>query len=258
MAPGGKGPDIRRIFTLSTQLAKATFKLRNENSYLGFIWYLLNPILMFLLLFFIFKDRLGDDIQSYPLYLFLGIIMFNYFQAITQESTHSIRTNGNVVKTLKFPLISLNISVIMVTFLAHVFEVGVLVIFLLFYNVPAWGIILYPVVLIFFSIFCLGCSLILSALAVYFTDLYHIWAFASRLLFFATPIFYSLDSGTLLFKLNLLNPMYYYITITREIIVYNSVPDLWLLLGTFGFTLIVLAAGLVIFNVLKNKFAELI
>ena len=69
---------LKKTITLSVALARAHFKLRNEGIYLGIAWYLLNPLLLFAILFFVFSDRLGSSIPYYPAYLFLGIIMFNY------------------------------------------------------------------------------------------------------------------------------------------------------------------------------------
>ncbi|MCX6760298.1 MAG: ABC transporter permease, partial [Candidatus Nealsonbacteria bacterium] len=81
---------IRHILALSFVFAKVKFKLKNEGSYLGIFWYLLSPILTFLILFFIFSDRLGNDIYLYPIYLLLGIIIFNFFQYTTLEAARNI------------------------------------------------------------------------------------------------------------------------------------------------------------------------
>ena len=79
-----------KTFNLSFQLAKANFKLRNEGSYLGVFWYLLNPLLTFILLFFIFSNSTGAGIENYALYLLLGVIIFNFFQQTTTEATQII------------------------------------------------------------------------------------------------------------------------------------------------------------------------
>ena len=76
---------LKKFIELSFALAKAQFKLRNEGSYLGIFWYILNPIFIFSLLLLIFSTRVGQGIPHYPLYLLLGIIMFNFFQTATIE-----------------------------------------------------------------------------------------------------------------------------------------------------------------------------
>ncbi|MBD3260723.1 MAG: ABC transporter permease, partial [Candidatus Altiarchaeales archaeon] len=74
---------FKRLWGLSLSIAEAEFKLRNEGSYLGILWYLLEPLLMFILLLFVFSKSLGQDIPHYPLYLLVGIIVFNFFQKVT-------------------------------------------------------------------------------------------------------------------------------------------------------------------------------
>ena len=234
------------------------FKLRNEGTYLGLVWYLLNPLLLFLLLLLVFQDRLGHNIESYPLYLLLGIIIFNFFQKTTSSATSGILQKAGLIKSIKLPNESIIISIIIRNIFEHIFEIIVFLILLIGFKVPLLGIIFYPIILIILAAFIYGVSLILSSLTVYFTDLDNMWGFISRLLWFATPIFYSVGGQTKLFLFNLFNPLYYFITISRDIVIYNKMPSLWTIGGMLGFTLIFLVIGLIIFNKLKYKFAELI
>jgi len=254
-----KQHSFKNFWQLRLTLAKAGFKLRNEGSYLGIFWYLLNPLLMFGLLLLVFTDRLGSNIPSYPLYLLLGIIMFNFFQRITTESTKIITQEySGVIKSINFPKESLVGSVILKTFFSHLFEIILFVIFILIFKGSLIGLIFYPIILIVFCIFILGISLILSALTVYFVDLGNIWVFVSRLIWLGTPIFYAIEGQTRLFYVNLLNPIYYFITIARESIIYARVPELWLIFGMITYSLLFLLIGILIFNKLKIKFAEMI
>ncbi|MCH7640633.1 ABC transporter permease [Patescibacteria group bacterium] len=111
-----KMKNLAYTIRLSLALAKANFKLRNEGTYLGILWYLLNPLLLFALLFLIFFDRLGQNIEQYPLYLLLGIIMFNFFQQATTEATKIIDQNRHLIKSINFPKESLIASIISTTF----------------------------------------------------------------------------------------------------------------------------------------------
>jgi len=251
-------PKIKNILTLSFVLAKVKFKLKNEGSYLGIFWYLLNPILTFSLLFLIFNDRLGNDINQYPLYLLLGIIIFNFFQSTTLESARNIQEDKNIIKSIKFPIISLLFAVLFKNIFSHFFEIVLFLIVCVFFEVHIIGIFCYILLLIPLCCFVFGVCLILSSLNVYFTDIEKIWNFFVRILWLATPIFYSIGGQTKLFYLNLFNPMYYFITISRNIIIYNKAFDVLYFLVALGYSLLFLLLGLVIFNKLKVKFAELI
>jgi len=249
---------IKSILGLSLAMAKARFKLKNEGTWLGVLWYLLSPVLTFLLLLGIFQDRLGHNIPNYPLYLLLGIILFNYFQKISSESVTIIRGNSGTVKAINFPKESLIYSVILKTIFSHIFEIFILIIFLIIFGVPIKMMVFYPLIIFFLSIFALGAGLILASLGTYFFDLANIWGFASKLIWLATPIFYSIGGQTKLFYLNLFNPMYYFITLARDLIIYTRMPDPWILFGALGYSLLFLLIGLFIFKKLKVKFAELI
>lgn len=249
---------LKRIFSLGLSIAKAGFKLKNEGTWLGVFWYLLGPILTFFLLLGIFTDRLGSNIPNYPLYLLLGIILFNYFKKIGDESIKIIRNHQNMVRSINFPKESLVISIILKTLFSHIFEIIILIVFLIFFGISIKGMIFYPLILIFLSIFCLGLALILSSLEVYFFDLEDIWGFASKLLWLGTPIFYAIEGQTKLEILNLFNPMFYFITIARDLIIYTRLPQTWLILGMVGYSILFLISGIYIFNKLKNRFSELL
>ncbi|MBC8501288.1 MAG: ABC transporter permease [DPANN group archaeon] len=247
-----------QTFKLSISLAISEFKLRNERTYLGLIWYLLGPLLLFVLLLLVFHNRLGNNIESYPLYLLLGIIIFNFFQKTTTSAANGIIQNEGLIKSINFPTESIVISIVLRNIFEHLFEIIVFMIFLLFFNIPIVGIIFYILILLIMSLFIYGVSLILASLAVFFADINNVWTFLARLLWFATPIFYAVGGQTRLFTFNLFNPLYHFITVSRDIIIYQKMPEWWMIGGMFGFILIFFVIGLIVFNKTKYKFAEMI
>jgi len=250
--------EIKKFWQLSLALAKAQFKLRNEGSYLGILWYLLNPLLMFILLLLIFSSRLGAGIPYYPLYLLLGIIMYNFFHQITSFSIKNMDEYREIMKSINFPREALVSSNVLRTLFSHIFEIIIFIIIALIFGLFPVGFISYIPILLFFSIFLYGFSLILVSLYVYFIDIENIWVFVSKLIFFATPIFYEITRTSKLFILNLFNPVYYFITLAREVVIYNRLPELWLFVGAIAFSLAFFVAGTVIFLKLKRRFAELL
>lgn len=251
--------NIKKIFSLGFQLSKAEFKLKNEGSYLGVLWYLVNPILTFVLLYLIFLDRLGDNIQYYSLYLLLAIIMFNFFQSVTLESTKSIiKEYQHIIKSINFPREALILSILIKNTFSHVIEFILFCIIFFFINTNYINLLFYIPILILFGIFIYGFSLILSSLTVYFVDLDNIWNFLVKLIWFGTPIFYTLGGQNRLFMINHANPLYYYITLARDLIIYNKFPEIWIIVVCFVFSLFFFLAGMFIFAKLKHKMAELI
>lgn len=248
--------NTKQALRLMMAFALIGFKLRNEGSYLGFFWYLLNPILTFLLLLLIFSNRLGSNISDYPLYLLMGIMIFNFFQFTTTESTRVIYSFRGVVRSIYFPKEVLVGQLIVKTFFSHIFEILLYALFMVFFHVPLWGLLYYPFILIFLSLFTLGVSFALCALTVYVSDLENIWNFALRLLWLATPIFYASEGILGISILNKLNPMYYFITVARETVIYGHNPEPLLILGIVGFSATSFFGGLGLFVLFKGKFAE--
>ena len=151
-------------------------------------------------------------------------------------------------------------SIVLVAVFSHLFELVILIIFLLFFKIPLIGLLVYPLILILFSIFSLGVSLILSSIAVYFVDLDNIWMFASRLLWLGTPILWSLEKDSKIYVkvFEMINPLYYFITLTRHIVVYHESPPLWIIFGTLGFTFLSITLGLLVFKISSKKIAEMV
>ncbi len=250
--------DIKRTMELGLALARADFKNSNENSYLGILWYPLNPLLMFGLLLAVFSTRLGNNIPNYPLYLLIGIIMFNFFRKTTVGSSSSIIRNAVLLKSVKFPRESLVLSVVLKSLFSHIFEVVILFAFLVFFQNSLIGMIFYPILLMFLFIFVLGFSMFISAVSVYFADIENIWSFATSLIWLGTPIFYSIGGQARLLFVNMFNPMYYFITAARDIVIYSSMPEMWMIAGIVLYSFVSLFVGLAAFGRLKHRFAELV
>jgi ABC-type polysaccharide/polyol phosphate export permease len=244
---------------LSFQLAKAEFKLRNEGSYLGILWYILNPVLTFTLLFLIFSDRLGGEIPHYAPYLLLGILIFNFFQSSTIESAKSLtRDNHHLIKSIHFPKEALVLSIIIKNLISHCIEILIFFGVLVFLHLELLPILYYIPLLFFISLFTLGVSFFLATLSVFFADMDNIWSFMVRLLWFGTPIFYSIADQIRLFYLNLFNPLYYFIATARDLILYQDTPATWLMVGVVGWGLASFIIGLLIFKLSNKKIAELL
>ncbi len=246
--------ETKNKIELSFILAESWFKLKNEGSYIGIFWYLLNPLLIFLLLYTIFSNSLGKSIPNYSLYIFIGISIFNLFQQTTQEATKVIFNHRWIIKSINIPSLSLIGATVIKQLYSHTIEIIIIIALMIIEKVPLINIIFYPLILIIFCLFIYGVSLALAALTVYFLDLENIWSFAMRLLWLATPIFYNLE-GHAISKINLINPIYYFIEISRNLLINSSIS--WtLILGAFISALVSLIIGNFIFSKLKNKFAE--
>lgn len=245
---------FKKNLWLSFSLAKAGFKLRNEGSYLGILWYLLDPLIMFLI-FFSVRGLVGKGIENYPLYLLLGLIMFNFFRKTTSYAVKAITINSGLIKSLNVNQTVFVVAIVLQSSFSHFFEVILFVIFAFIFKIQVLNILFYALIFIFFLLFVLGVSFIIATIGVYVGDFGRIWTLLTRLIWFVTPIFYS-SKLELPFNINPLNPLYYFITVAREIMIYNRFPELWLIFGMIFFSIISILYGIYTFNKHRNKFAE--
>jgi len=248
---------IKSILGLSLSLAKANFKIRNEGSYLGVFWYLLEPLVFFIVLLIIRGAVLNTNIGNYQLYLFIGLIMFNFFTAVTNFSTRVIQNNSGFIKSLKINKEVFVISGLLQFIFSHFFEFLILIIFSIFLKVKlTYLLIFYPILFLFFCLFTVGVSFILSIIGVYIKDLSNVWSVFTRLLWLITPIFYTIENNSLLQKINIFNPLYYFINITREVIMSSKLPNIYWILSTIFCSVFVFLIGLIFFEKSKKKLAE--
>lgn len=239
-------------------LAILDYKSRNEGSILGIFWHLLNPLFLFIVLFIVFSQITGPTIAYYPFYLIIGIMLFNLFRQITTEAANIVEHNQYFIKSTCFPKTSLIIGIVYRYLLSHLVEIILICAGLALFGFTITAVLFYVPVLFFFLLFITGISFTLAILNIYFVDMHNIWQFVLLLLWFATPIFYSVKQFPLLEALSIFNPLYYFLEITRNIILYNTASPLQLYLGVIVFSLASFVIGIAIYMHFEKEIPELI
>ena len=247
---------LKSILGLSLSLAKSYFKSRNEGSYLGIFWYLLNPLAFFVIIMLMSQVINAKPEKDYPLYLFLGLIMFNFFLNSTISSTKAMVNNSGFLKSIKVSHESFVIAIILEFIFAHIFEVVILGFFMMYFKVSLLGLLFYPILFVFFVLFIIGIAFILATIGVYIVDLNNVWDIFVRLLWFITPVFYFASESSLLYRINLYNPVFYFLSIARDFLIYQQMPYIFMTCLAIIFSLVVFFIGSMIFTKNKNKFAE--
>jgi ABC-2 type transport system permease protein len=209
---------------LLAELVRTDFKLRYQGSVLGYTWSLLRPLLMFLVLYIVFAKflRFGDAIPNFPIYLLLGIVLWQFFSDMTNQSLGSIVGRGDLIRKIRIPrwliivsasisaFINLGLSLIVVGVFIFVSGMDLLV-------TSMW----FPLIIIEIYILGLGLSLLLSAAYVKYRDVSYIWEVIMQAGFYATPIIYplSLITSETFQKILLMNPMAQAIQDARYLVV---------------------------------------
>ena len=229
-----------------------------KGSFLGVIWSFLNPLLMVLVYAIVFPYIMRVQQENYLIYLITGIIPWIFFTTVITSGCNCVWINGGIIKKVYFPRAILPISVVGAALINFFISCIIILIFVLLGNVGLSFYLLWlPVIAIIQSIFSLGLLFILSAINVYIRDIEYIVAFFTNLLFYGTPIIYSMDMLPDKFKMVMkFNPMAHFINAYRNIFYYKTNPDLISLVFIFCFSIIALLIGYSIFNRLEKGFAE--
>lgn len=246
----------KKTLSLSYSLACTNFKLRNEGSYLGIFWYLLSPLALFVTILFVRHSAFSyAAIPMYPIYLLIGLITLGYLNRVIVMSTDVFRNNSSFIKSIQIPLEVLVISSALHALMLHIFEVLIIIGLAMYMGIPFVHVLFYILVTLLFSVFLLGVAFLFASLGVFVTDIGNIWAVASQLLLFITPTFYVLNPSSVLYIVNLYNPLYYFMTITRDLLMTGS-ASAWLIQVTLVISVATLLLGLGVFSKHYRRFAE--
>lgn len=222
-------------FIILRQLVITDFKLRYQGSLLGYLWSLLKPLAQFGILYVVFSVflRVGKDIDNFPIYLLLGIVLWGFFLEVTANCMMSIVVRGELIRKINFPRYVIVLSCSLSGLTNLFFNMIVVLIFALVTGVD-FGIQLLLVIplLAELFIFTLAVGFILSMLYITFRDTNFIWEVIVQGAFYATPILYPISLvPEKIAKVIMLNPMAQIIQDMRYALVSTSTQTIGDLYG---------------------------
>ena len=257
------------------ELVKTDFKLRYQGSFLGILWSVLKPLMLFAVMYMVFVKflRITDGTPQYPIILLLGTSLWSFFTEATNVGMQSIVGRGDILRKINFPKYIVILSSMMSALISLSINLMVVVIFAIFTGVKftSW-VFLAPISIIQLFVLAYGSALFLSTLYVKFRDISHIWEVLLQVVFYAMPIIYPLSQvanikvlGIEAQKILMLNPIAQTIQdIRHNLISPDTTPTAWSVQDNIFFALIPVILTVVIFGVgawyfSKNskKFAEI-
>lgn len=249
---------LRNLRDLLFALIARDFKMRYKRSTLGFAWALLTPVLQLLIYYFVFQLVLTFRIPAYPIYVFIGVISWMWFETSLAQASTSITGSGFLIRQPVFQSAVLPFVSVAINLINFLISLPVLWLLLLVSGVTLTATILYlPIIIVIQFVFTLGLSYFIAATNVIFRDVQHILGILLRLWFFLTPIFY--DPGLVPEKylaLYNLNPLFHIVDAYRKVILKGAFPDLPPLCFVFVISLVILCGSMRFFEQMKFRFAE--
>jgi ABC-2 type transport system permease protein len=258
----------RYSIILLKQLVKTDFKLRYQGSVLGYAWSLLRPLFLFVILYFVFGVFLKakGNIPHYPVYLLLGIVLWNYFAEVTMGGVTAIVGRGDLLRKINFPKYVIILAGSFSAFINLLINFVVIGIFMFFGHVDlSWrSLIILPLVAELF-VLAIGLAFFLSALYVRFRDVSYIWEVILQGAFYATPILYPLSLiPPRAAKVLILSPMAQIIQDARHVFVTpasQTIYDVyggnkWIWAIPLGLSLVIVVSAAAYFRHQAKYFAE--
>jgi ABC-2 type transport system permease protein len=229
--PSALAGGFRRFWDLLYLMAVTEFKRTYFETVLGYAWSLLRPLMLFGVLLLVFTQifRVGSDqVQHYPVFLLLNIVLFTFFSEVTTVATPSVVAQEGIVRKTQFPRLVIPLSVVLTGLFNLATNLVAVLIFMLVFGVgPIWTWVFFPLVLVILTVVTSATATYLSALYVRRRDVAIIWSVFSSALFYGSAVLYPIgivDSETLRHIL-FVNPLVPMFVQTNQWIIDSDAPS---------------------------------
>ena len=233
---------------LLKELIARDIKVKYRKSVLGVLWTLLNPLFMMIVLSVVFSNLFKFDVEYFPVYLLSGQLIFNALK--------SIRQNSAMIKKVYVPKYLFILARTFSSTINLLASFTALIVVMLAMRVELhYTVLLVWIPLAFIVAFSLGVGLLLSAIAVKFRDIMHLYSVFVTALMYLTPVIYPMSILPEWLKpIVLLNPLTNILQMFRGVMMYNSLPGIKSILIAAVECVVMLVIGLYVFYKRQDSF----
>jgi ABC-type polysaccharide/polyol phosphate export permease len=248
------GNKLERIWLL----AKIEFKLRYQENKLGLLWALIKPLFQLVIYFIAFKIIMRNNIPNFTIFLFAGLIIWQFFMEASSGLTVILKTKKYLYEYSNMSKIEIYLASMISISMGLFFNLLILMLFIYISQIEVGINFFYlPILFIVLFIFSLGVGLILSNLFILIRDISQVWPLVAQLMMWLSPIFFSTEmlSSKIPF-ITFINPMFGMISNLRNVLMYNTPPDFNLLLINTLHALLAIGVGLLLLNKIGTRASE--
>lgn len=241
-------------------LTAKEIKIKYKNSFLGYLWSILNPLSLAVVFYFAFKFVMKIPIENFTLFLISGLFPWQWFSNSVAAGSTVLIGNASLIKKINFPRYFLPLATVLNDAFHYIVSLPVIFGFVFFYKISptfdwVYGI---PLLIISQIFITYGFTLIVSSVNLFFRDLERLVIIGLTILFYLTPIIYDINLVPNKFKKYFwINPLFGIIEGWHNIFL-KGFLDWQLYLFSLGYSLIIFCIGFLIFNKLSWKFAEVL
>ena len=254
---------------LITYLFRADLKKDGTDTFLGNLWWVIDPLLQMLVYYILVGVILGRGKpgQDFPLFIFTAILPWKWFTEAVQGGANSVVSGQQLIKQIYFPKLVLPLAATASSTVSFAFGIIPLVGLMLVafpHRITAW-LLLIPVVAVVQLVFSLALAIGISAINVFYRDIGNVTRHALRFWFYLSPTLYSIDDVQQIAKGNELillwyrvNPFTYILGSYRNVIYYGTAPDWPGLIVVFGISIVLVALAILLFKRVEPQFAKIL
>lgn len=231
------------------QLVAQQLILRYRRTLLGYLWTLINPLLMMSVMAVVFSTLFKADLKTFAGSLFAAMIPWNFFSSVVTQSGSSFINNEGLIKKIYLPKVIFPLSITFALLIDSLLSfLALFVIIVALGGTLSWSLLFLPISFLLLFLFALGLGLIMSIATVFFRDLQHVILIAMQGLFFLTPILYKHDAlaGKVAWLVGM-NPVTPFIALFRAPLIEAALPSGSILLQTVAISSSAMAIGLFVF-----------
>lgn len=246
------------LLDLAYELVTRELKLRYKRSTLGVLWSLVTPLAQLVVFTLVFQSVLRLNVPNYPLFVFVGVLAWNWFQTAVFTASGAITENRDLVRRPGFPSVVLPAVTVATNFVHYVLAVPILLAFVVWSEAPLTPAVLWlvPLLALQFAL-TLGVAYVVASLNVTFRDVQHLLGVALTLLFYLTPVFYASESVPEQYRAALnLNPLGRLLDAQRAVLLEGRTPDPASLASVAALALVLLVVGFAVFRSARERFVE--
>ncbi len=248
------------LIDLILVLTHKDLKVRYKNSVLGYFWSIANPLAFAIVFFVAFKIIMKIDMENYALFLIMGLFPWQWISNSLGLAPSIFLSNASLVKKVDFPRNVLPLTIVLQDMLHYILSIPVIVLFMMFENKSCHFSWLYgiPLLLVIQLVFVYGITLMLSSINLFFRDLERIVTIALVFSFYFTPIIYPVAMIPAKYQYLIhFNPFAHLVISWRSLFMDGQLNGFYCL-TSFGYSILALVVGLLVYKKLSGKFAEVV